>query len=1002
MTTREKSRLLLSLCCATGLFLTSGCVEGIWKDIDGLEKEALRYGNVVAGAPRISDYNNAELEQARVRLRQSLEKIRSEFDRPPGSEAAAVSLAERMFRFRFGGLLPATPSQETQKGAAAEQGSNAGAAAKPSGNNATEGSSPLRQVLEDLGRAALEPNRIDMTRLRLSTLRFIESELESLNLDKSTALDDRHYRRMQVSVSLTATTRHPARAALVYLDLYPYNGDWWCHQLIGHAVETAWKTLHPQTMVDKGKDQRTGEETGKEQTYRKPSIEVQLSTIQQEKELENRLKGVEKKLDPQVLNKLKEQLGRAIAQPPFPRVEELVEWLSYDDPYGGCHGWLDDNHLLPKLVYVEPLPNPRYVLESGASLSAYDIGAEVPTPKGSVEAAYQSKDISARRETAIRFTALSFAAGQRRAGWFFMKSEGEPEMRPIETRLRMVVDIPRHLKRLEIHVHKAFLGKTFWDRVSLHDDYNLLTSFDRQTRYLHDAREMLNELEAQADRLQKLRTLPEPERAREMHRAEAFPSPTYWQLAKSRVRNLLSLGWSDRLLVDVPEPRPRVPLKYAIHGRVVSSKGASEGFVAVENGIIQGVYGNPDAVPPGFRILDDYKHDFIYPGFIDTHNHPHYNFVPRWNPSPLSTGKCQPFYCNRYEWWKDPDYLMLVKGLKESLDRYGYALDGLIYGQVRALAGGVTTIQGGWNPGLRPTLLRNMWNGYEAQTGRIRELSENGSLERFHDMLESGAITRLFLHVAEGVDEESRAEVDLLEAAKLLKPELVLIHGIRLGDSEFEKIRQSGVHLVWSPSSNLALYGKTMDVAKALAKGVPVALAPDWTITGSSNILQEIQCAHQYGKATGLTGVLTAQQLYLMITETAAQVAGLEGIVGRIAKGLQADLVIMKRKTNNPYENLLVASPEDIRLVLIQGHPAFGEPKAFRLLEAQSNFDFVDLGNVVRAVRLTSEQDLAALPETYSLETVRRHIGAIGTLAPVLESPSCKIPPQAQSPQGAR
>lgn len=887
MTTREKSRLLLLFCCAAGLFLASGCAEGIWKHIGRLEEEALRYGNVVAGVPRIANYNNAELEQARGRLRQSLEKIRGEFDRPPGPEATAVSLAERMLRFRFG-LPPATPSEETQKGAATEQGSNTGAAAKPSSVSATEGVPSLRGVLEDLGKATHEPDRIDMTRLRLSTLRFIESELEDLNLANSAELDDRHYRRVQVSVSLTATTRYPARTALVYLDLYPYDGDLWCHQLLGDAIDAAWETLHQPTTVDKRKEQRTSEDTDKKETYGKQSMEVRLSTIQ--KELKNRSEDIATKLKSHDWKKRKEKLERAIAQPPFPLEEKLVEWLGYEDPYAGCRGWLDDNYLLPKLVYVEPLPNPRYILESGADLSAYDIGAEVPTPKGSVQAAYQSKVISARREASIRFSALSFAAGPRRAGWFFMKSEGDHEMRPIETRLRMVVDIPRHLKKLEIHVHKAFLSKTFWDKVFLRDDYQLLTPFEQQTRYLHDAREILNELEAQVDRLKEIRQLSEPERTREMRRAETFPSTTYWQLAKSRVRNLQSLGWSDRLLVDVSEPEPRVPLKYAIHGWVVSSKGASDGFVAVENGIIQGVYSNPAEIPPGFKILDDYKHDFIYPGFIDTHNHPHYNFVPKWSPRPLSTGACQPFYCNRYEWWEDPDYLKLVKVTKENLDRYGYALDGLIYGQVRALAGGVTTIQGGWNPGLRPTLLRSMWNGYEAQTERIRELSENGSLKRFRDMLESGAIKRLFLHVAEGEDKESRAEMALLEAAGLLRPEVMLIHGVPFGDNEFDKIRQSGTHLVWSPSSNLALYGKTMDVAKALAKGVHVALAPDWTITGSSNILQEIQCAHQYGKAAGLTGVLTAQRLYLMITETAAQVAGLEGIVGRVAKGLHADL----------------------------------------------------------------------------------------------------------------
>ena len=60
-----------------------------------------------------------------------------------------------------------------------------------------------------------------------------------------------------------------------------------------------------------------------------------------------------------------------------------------------------------------------------------------------------------------------------------------------------------------------------------------------------------------------------------------------------------------------------------------------------------------------------------------------------------------------------------------------------------------------------------------------------------------------------------------------------------------------GMSLVWSPRSNVFLYGggtdltKTTNIPLALAKGINVALAPDWSIGGSQNLLDELRFADQ-------------------------------------------------------------------------------------------------------------------------------------------------------------
>src|SRR5688500_20413054 len=53
----------------------------------------------------------------------------------------------------------------------------------------------------------------------------------------------------------------------------------------------------------------------------------------------------------------------------------------------------------------------------------------------------------------------------------------------------------------------------------------------------------------------------------------------------------------------------------------------------------------------------------------------------------------------------------------------------------------------------------------------------------------------------------------------------------------------NGAKLVWSPLSNLLLYGKTAAVYDAIAAGVMVSLGTDWTPSGSPNLLTELKIA---------------------------------------------------------------------------------------------------------------------------------------------------------------
>ena len=124
-----------------------------------------------------------------------------------------------------------------------------------------------------------------------------------------------------------------------------------------------------------------------------------------------------------------------------------------------------------------------------------------------------------------------------------------------------------------------------------------------------------------------------------------------------------------------------------------------------------------------------------------------------------------------------------------------------------------------------------------------------------------------------------------------------------------------GAKLVWSPLSNLLLYGKTAAVYDALAAGVLVSLGTDWTPSGSPNLLTELKVADRAlrdasllgarrhivpGLAPGTRRAITARPnarsiklLVEMVTINPARAVRWDDQVGSIEVGKVADLLVI-------------------------------------------------------------------------------------------------------------
>ena len=329
------------------------------------------------------------------------------------------------------------------------------------------------------------------------------------------------------------------------------------------------------------------------------------------------------------------------------------------------------------------------------------------------------------------------------------------------------------------------------------------------------------------------------------------------------------------MLGDAAQP-PLIPPEdyscWAVYGSIVSNEGAKEGWLVFDRGGIYAVHCPPEKIPKGARII---KYDgYIFPGLIDTHNHAQWNAIPQWR-----AGRT---FKNRYEWQRDKGYLDKVQSLFY-VNLKGAEYASLKYAEIRGLLGGTTIIQSTYTSPESQLLTRNLDISFEADSyiPDIEKIQQQ-DIYRFRTGLAAGRVRRIFLHIAEGQaeDPQSKGEFAWLKENGLVRPGVVVIHGIALTREDFRTMARAGMFLVWSPKSNEVLYGETAKIQDALEEGVTVALAPDWTISGSNNVLEELKVAYEYSQKN-LNGKITPFQLFKMTTSDAAKVAGVEESAGR-------------------------------------------------------------------------------------------------------------------------
>ncbi|MBN1327545.1 MAG: amidohydrolase family protein, partial [Candidatus Cloacimonetes bacterium] len=195
------------------------------------------------------------------------------------------------------------------------------------------------------------------------------------------------------------------------------------------------------------------------------------------------------------------------------------------------------------------------------------------------------------------------------------------------------------------------------------------------------------------------------------------------------------------------------------------------------------------------------------------------------------------------------------------------------------------------------------------------------------------------LHLAEGVNDSAKSAFGKLEAAGLLQPNTLIIHGIALTRAEIRKCAAAGTSICCCPESNIFLIGKTIDVQDCLEFGVNLVIGTDSTMSGSTNMLTEIKIFHENFPD------IPMKQVFRFVTVNAGKALMLPKKYGELSEKT-SELLLLDKIDEDPYENLLLCGMNEIRLLLHEGKPIYGDVEVLEYFKYNPDeYEFFRTGN---------------------------------------------------------
>lgn len=359
--------------------------------------------------------------------------------------------------------------------------------------------------------------------------------------------------------------------------------------------------------------------------------------------------------------------------------------------------------------------------------------------------------------------------------------------------------------------------------------------------------------------------------------------------------------------------------RIVLRGDIVGVDGITKGgSIVVENGRITYVGCSPDMAN---SVVITCPESVISPAFINGHEHLTYsNATPAdWSDERFS---------HRNEWRKGANGHTKVKGPRTKHNETV---------EIRSLMSGTTSIFGsGRVPGLARNIdeeniegVRSVYQTFPLGDSGDGVMRDSDCNYDYHDsVLDIDSGCPYGPHIGEGISDAARNEIRCLGTDgphTIFRDNLAMIHGVAASPSQIAEMSKKHVKLIWSPRSNISLYGDTAMVPVYDRLGVEIGFGTDWIYSGSATMLRELACADTLNRDY-YDGYFSDYDLWRMPTWNNAEAFGLSHVLGDLKKGYIADIVIFRRQEGKSlYRSVISAENKDIQLVMMDGNFVYGD-----------------------------------------------------------------------------
>ena len=315
--------------------------------------------------------------------------------------------------------------------------------------------------------------------------------------------------------------------------------------------------------------------------------------------------------------------------------------------------------------------------------------------------------------------------------------------------------------------------------------------------------------------------------------------------------------------------------------------------------------------------IDLKKKSYVYPSLINTHDHLQGNYRPAIGP------KKGTFYLTWQPWDND------LKASATFTERSKMSREELYtLSSYKCIFSGVTTVNDHFphtlNGNILPTLpIRAIQEYTLAHECTSYDLKWGDGVKVEHERAVKNKWP-FITHLSEGFDEEAMHSVENLEKMGILDNHCLFVHCIAFSDDDIKKAARAGASISLCASSNKLMFNVTAKIRKMMKAGLNLTLGTDSSASGPANLMEEMKKIRKIYQDM-YSEDLPAKKIFEMVTINSAKAFWMQDRIGSLEEGKLGDIMVLKAKDYDPYENLANASMRDIELLALAGKPIYGE-----------------------------------------------------------------------------